>query len=365
MKRVFVSPANYIQGPNILMTEMDEIKALGDKVLLLCDDFVWEIVGKEYVEALKNADIIVKRLEFSGESSLEELEKLSQSSENLDSNLVIGLGGGKTLDSAKGLANHLKTPVVIIPTVASTDAPTSRISVIYTEEGLFEKYFFYPKNPDLVLVDTKVIIQAPVSLLIGGIGDALATWVEIQSVVESQSLNLVGGQPTLTAMAIGEKCEEVIFRDALAAVEANKNKEITPAFENVVEANTLLSGLGFENGGLSLAHALHNSFSVIDAEVNKKSHGEKVAFATLVQLYLEGNFEKLNLFLPLYKKLGLPTSLSDIGLMDLPYETLLGIGKQAMIKSETSQRMSFLVTKEKIAEGILKVAEYNKKFFLN
>ena len=92
----------------------------------------------------------------------------------------------------KLLPNLLKSPVVIAPTIASTDAPVSALSVIYTDEGAFARYIFYSKNPELVLVDSKVISQAPKRLLASGIADGLATWVEAQCGNASQWKNHAG-----------------------------------------------------------------------------------------------------------------------------------------------------------------------------
>lgn len=55
---------------------------------------------------------------------------------------------------------------------------------------------------------------------------------------------------------------------------------MTPALEHIVEANILLSGLGFESGGLASCHAIHNGFTVLE-QTHKYYHGEKVAFGTL------------------------------------------------------------------------------------
>lgn len=74
-----------------------------------------------------------------------------------------------------------KKPVIIVPTIASTDAPCSALSVIYTDEGVFEKYLFLPSSPDMVMVDTDIVSKAPVRLLISGMGDALATYFEARA----------------------------------------------------------------------------------------------------------------------------------------------------------------------------------------
>ena len=126
---------------------------------------------------------------FNGEASDNEINRVVSLAEENGCDLVIGLGGGKTIDSAKAIADLLKSPVVIAPTIASTDAPVSALSVIYTDEGAFARYIFYSKNPELVLVDSKVISQAPKRLLASGIADGLATWVEARAVMPSQWKN--------------------------------------------------------------------------------------------------------------------------------------------------------------------------------
>ena len=51
------------------------------------------------------------------------------------------------------------------------------------------------------------------------------------------------------------------MNDGVAAARDVEVDALTPALERVVEANTLLSGLGFESGGLCIAHAVHNGLT--------------------------------------------------------------------------------------------------------
>lgn len=54
-----------------------------------------------------------------------------------------------------------------------------------------------------------------------------------------------------------------IIADGADACVAVANKIVSPALERIVEANTLLSGLGFESSGLAAAHAIHNGLTMI------------------------------------------------------------------------------------------------------
>lgn len=249
-----------------------------------------------------------------------------------------------------------------MPTAASTDAPTSGLSVVYSEQGAFENYRFYHKNPDLVLVDTKIVAEAPPRFLASGIADAMATWIEARSVIANGGKTMAGGIPTIAGEAIAEKCEAVLFKYGHLAYESVKAKAVTPALEAVVEANTLLSGLGFESGGLAAAHAIHNGFTALEGEIHHLTHGEKVAFGTLVQLALEKrSLEEIERYIAFYISLGLPVTLEDIKLKDASKEDIMKVAEAATIEEETIHA-AFDVTADDVADAIIAADQYAKAF---
>ncbi|MGM0166849.1 glycerol dehydrogenase [Enterococcus sp. AZ135] len=301
MEKIFVSPMTYCQGKDVLRNHLNDILAFGQKGLLVTDSFIFQMIGERLQKDL---------IDQGGKVDVWLVEE-KRSVGNFD--YVIALGGGRAIDLGKGLAFETNSRCIVIPTSATTDAPTSRISVQY-KDGYFEKYNYYPQSPDLVLVDTEILIKSPVQLLIAGIADGLSTSIEARTVRENSGVNTLGAVPTIAAEAIAEKCREVLLEFAEAAVEANKAQEITPAFEAVVEANTLLSGIGFESGGLSIAHALHNAMvSVWGGEI-KGSHGQMIALTTLQQLRIEGREDELAQYRILYTKLELPITYEDLSI---------------------------------------------------
>ena len=266
---------------------------------------------------------------------------------------IVGAGGGKVLDTARAAAAGLGLPVVNCPTVASSDAPCSASSVIYTDEGVFQEYRFYRKNPDLVLVDTEVIAQAPPRLLVAGMGDALATWFEARTCVAGHVKNMRGGGSTNSAAALAELCYRTLLEDGAAALRAVQTKVVTPALERLVEANTLLSGLGFESSGLAAAHAVHNGLTVAPG-THHYLHGEKVAFGLLVQLVMEGAPRAtVEQVLGFSTEVGLPITLAEVGLSELPRDLLTQIARRATAPGETIHNEPFEVTPDMVADAIL------------
>ncbi len=129
-----------------------------------------------------------------------------------------------------------------------------------------KKRSLFPRNPDVVVVDSAIIAKAPARFLIAGIGDALSTWFEARSNVETCSKNYIAsGFPVPAAgLALARACYDVLMRDALAAKYAVERGALTQAVENIIEANTLLSGLGLRDCGVSGGHGIHDGLTALN-----------------------------------------------------------------------------------------------------
>ncbi len=372
MRKAFICPTKYVQGEDELLNLGYFVKTFGESALLIANQEDVERV-REKLEATA-AEFGIKFVEtgFKGQCTRQEVKRLQDLAKENGCACTIGLGGGKAIDTSKCVAEG--EALIIVPTIAATDAPTSHSAVLYTEDGGFDDYAYYKQSPSVVLIDTTVIAKAPTRFLVSGMGDALATYFEARATSRSFS-NVNAGLPcgareglcppakgTNTALALGRLCYETLLSDGNKAKIACDCNLVTPALENIIEANILLSGLGFESGGLAAAHAVYNGLSIID-ETHRYFHGEQVAFGTLVQLVLENSPEsEINEVLDFCLEVGLPVCLSDIGVESISEEVLMQVAEKSCIPEESIHSMPFPISVEAVAASILAADKLGKNY---
>lgn len=366
MRKAFISPARYIQGVNELTNLGYFVSLFGKRALLIAGKEDRLRVKTQLAKTAEVFSITFIESDFSGEVSQREIDRLVKQSLTFNCDCVIGLGGGKAIDAAKCVAMPGK--LIVVPTIVATDAPTSSSAVMYTESGLFDRYIQLQQSPAVVLVDTQIIANAPTRFLVSGMGDALATYFEVRATKQSHSGVLAGRacgaqqeeqptvQGTLAAFALAKVCYETLLAEGYQAKLASDQGVVTPALENIIEANVLLSGLGFENGGLAAAHAIHDGLSLLP-ECQQAMHGEKVTFCLLCQLVLENApTEEHTQILTFATSVGLPICLSDLGITALSEDALQVVAQQACAPEEPMHAMGEPVTIEAVKAAI-KVAD--------
>ena len=353
MAKILIAPSKYVQAPGELRKIASYTKGLGKKALCLITESglkrTKEMLDTSFDES--KADVMYEA--FQGECCKKEIDRISELCKQNKIDVIIGIGGGKTHDTAKAVGYYTDLPVVIVPTIASTDAPCSALSVIYTEEGVFENYLFLKQNPNIVLVDTEIVAKAPTRLLVAGMGDALATYFEARACEASNAGSCAAGTTTMAAQALAELCYETLIEEGYKAKLAADSNSVTKSLEKIVEANTLLSGIGFESGGLAGAHAIHNGLTVLP-ETHAMYHGEKVAFGTLVQLILENApMDEIEEVLEFCVTVGLPVTLRELGVEEVTKEKILEVAKASSVEGETIHNMPFEVTAADVYGAIM------------
>ncbi|WP_454728585.1 glycerol dehydrogenase [Cellulosimicrobium protaetiae] len=359
--RTLISPLRYVQARGALTRLGEFVRPIGTKPLLVADDVVWGIVQDTVAVSFQEQDLPRHRTGFGTYATAAEVDRLAREIDELGADVIVGIGGGSTIDAVKA-AGHLRgIRWVSVPTVASTDAPCSALSVIYTEDGAFEEYRFFPHNPDLVLVDTGLVANAPVKFLVAGVGDALATWIEARAVAEANASTMAGGLPLVTGTALAQLSWDILWENALPAIDAVANHLVTPAVEKVVEANTLLSGLGFESGGLAAAHAIHNGLTAAP-QTHGLTHGQKVNIGSVTQLVLEGApTEEIEEFVRFTTRVGLPNTLTEIGLTADDVHDLTRVAEAATAEGETIHAMPFPVRVPELVDALRSIEGFSRR----
>jgi glycerol dehydrogenase len=347
--KTLIFPQRYVQGPNTLSQIAGHLESIGiGNPLVVAGPSAMGACRQSIEASMQSKSMTCEFLVFGGESSWNEIRKIKEACLSGGHDAVMACGGGKVLDAGRAAAagsavNAGVVPAEIVkgvganvaciqvPTIAATDSPTAKVSVIYTEKGEFETFLIFPTNPAMVFVDTAVIANAPVEYLVHGMGDALATYFEADISQRTAAPTLAGGLCSRTALMVARLAFDTLMEYGVQAKIEVENHIPGPALEAVVEANILLSGLGYENGGLSAAHAIALSYTRIYHLFQKHpSHGQFVAFSTLTQLMMEErNKDFLDKIYGFCKSVGLPTTFEALGMQTVTDQALRMVADDA------------------------------------
>ncbi len=316
LPRVFIAPQRYVQGRGVLDDVGRYLSLVGAaRCGVLASTRGHGAEAGRVAASLKDAGIDVVTATFGGECSIAEIESHVAPLAGADVDCVVAVGGGKSVDTGKAIAWRLGVPVVVVPTLASNDAPCSALSVLYTSEGATQGVEFYPDGPALVVVDTGVVADADERYLVAGMGDALATWYEARVCLDNErGVTPIGARPTLAACALGEVCAHTLYEQGVAAARAVRARRVDAALDAVVEANTLLSGVGFESGGIAAAHGIAQSYPFVARVHARFLHGEMVAMGLLAQLVMDSKPDEARRAAEFFASVGLPIHLGQLAM---------------------------------------------------
>jgi len=350
--KIFISPSKYVQGSGVILDIGKLITPFGERVAVAGGVRGLRETHTGRKNSFRDNGVAQAEYGFGGDSTDMEIGRLADFIIRNNCSVAVACGGGKVIDTVKAAAEDAGAAAVIVPTVASNDSPCSALSVIYNEDGTFSRLRPLKRNPDIVLVDTSIISRSPVRFLVAGMGDALATWFEADACYKSGAVNLPGGTITAACVALARLCYETLIEFGFEAKQACQAQTVNTALERVVEANTLLSGIGFESGGVAVAHALSEGISMIE-EAHTCMHGEAVAFGLLVQLMLESKKnDEIGKVFDFCFNVGLPVTLSDLNIDNNDVAAIRRVAETAAAPGRPTDNMPFKVSPEMMYDAI-------------
>jgi glycerol dehydrogenase len=348
-----VSPGKVIRGAGILSTVAAQVANLGTRPLIVAGNHTLNL-SKEHLKPLFQSQQLHSILVSYGADCCEaSLKALRKAAKEHKADIIIGIGGGKALDTAKLVAHQLTLPVITIPTSGATCAAWTALSNVYSTTGAFLYDVALSRCPDLLILDYNLIQTAPQRTLVAGIGDAIAKWYEA-------SVSSGSSQQTLIIAAVQQAR---ILRDILLQKSASALQSPgTEIWQEVVDATVLLAGVIGGLGGAQCrtvaAHAVHNGLTHISG--HNSIHGEKVAYGILVQLRLEEMIQGNQLaasarqqLLKFYAEIGLPQKLADLGLGNITLGELQTAAEISLEPNSDIHRLPFKVALEQLMAAMV------------
>lgn len=350
------APAQYVNRSGALKEGGKFVSRWGKRALISGGRRALDSVRDEFYPSLDKWGVEREERLFSGDCTDKNMGLVAEKAKGFGADVVVGVGGGKALDTAKGAAGLLGLPVVTVPTIAATCAATTALSVVYDQKGEFLRDQFFPTNPNLVLIDPGVIARAPVKYLRSGIFDALSKWYEGRVVFQGLENPDVF---SLSAITLAELLNDRLWEHAEEAVALAEADSLGGPLSEVIDLNVYLTGVVQSLGQITCrgaaAHAVHNGLTTME-ESHDLLHGLKVGYGIVVQLFLEGKPEKeIEEVVSFLRRLGLEPSLDGLGLPADPAK--LGPAARKAADDTVIKRMPFEVTAEMVEKAMAEVEE--------
>lgn len=357
MENKIVQFPNYTIGENVLKFMGDVLSKYGKRPLIVGGKKALEKTKEKIEKSLMEYDLeVVDFVWYGGECTYKNIDKISALAKKYDADMIVGVGGGKALDTAKGAAEKINIPTFTVPTIAATCAATTPLSIVYTEKGDFDALFQLRKTPIHIFMDSNVIANAPTKYLWAGIGDTFAKYYEVDITTRGKKLS----HSAAMAKQLSRMCVDPLVEYGEKALKDSEEKKSSFELEQIILNNIISTGIvsmlvGEENNG-ALAHGLFYGFTLLEEIEKYHLHGEVVAYGILVMLMMDGQMDELKRLYPFYKKIKLPTSLEEMDIKkDMAY--LKPVLKKA-IEAPDMKKMPYDVTEDRLIHVIHKLEMY-------
>lgn len=359
---VRTGPQEYECSAGVLDALSERVKERGiEKVVIVHGTTSWK-VAQTYLSAFLESEIEIELCAFNGECTYEEVERIAQLAVKVEADAIIGVGGGKLLDTVKYSVDKIQgVHSVLIPTLASNCAPWTPLSVMYSADGVCLGYDFHKEQVGLLLIEPKLVLDSPVNYFIAGVADTLAKWYEsdlILSQPEHQTNAFL-----MMARSAALHCRDNIVQHGQQAVADIQSQNLTPAFIQVVETiisiSGLVGGLGDAYARTTVGHAVHDKLTVFP-ETHDYLHGEKVAYGVLVQLAVENKWSEIDQLFTFYNGLNLPKSLADLKLSGLTADQVEQFAGE-VVQDDAVVKSGYPATQNGLVQAIVELEDYIEK----
>lgn len=347
---------SYSIGMDIYKEVESICSAYGKRIFLLGGETALQRGEGVLKEAIKATRLeIVETAVYGKDCTIANIEKWAEYVSHLKVDMIFGMGGGKALDTAKAVANKLNLPIFTFPTIASTCAATTALSVVYKDDGDFDRFEFFERPAQHSFIELGMIAEAPVKYLRAGMGDTIGKYFECHLASRNDRLE----HSSLLGRTISNNCYFPVIEHGVKAYEDCMHHEVSYELEQVVLANIVTTGmvsvLVVDDYNCAIAHSVYYGLVLLEGFEEKYLHGDVVAYGVLVQLAVDNKLVELEEVRAFMRKLNMPTTLKEMEVVlnrDALEEVL-----EEIVNGPDMLHLPYKVSKEMIYEAMKKVEE--------
>lgn len=290
-------------------------KIYGRKILLIGGKKALEAACPRLHEVLCDTDFeIVDAILYGHDCTYKEIDRIVEYAKTLNVDMIFGMGGGKALDTAKGVACKMELPVFTFPTIAATCAGTTALSVVYREDGSFHEFFFFDRPANHCFIDLTVIANAPDEYLQAGMGDTIGKFFECHFAARGDKL----AHPSALGREISNMCYAPLYEHGVQALKDCRENRCTEDLKEAVLANIVSTGLVslmvLDDYNCAIAHSVYYGLVLVPGYEEDNLHGNGVAYGVLVQLAVDGDLDEARKLKEFLQKLEIRTTLKEMNI---------------------------------------------------
>lgn len=328
MKDYSIYLPSYSIGPNVYHNIPNICSPYGTNIIAIGGKKAIAAAKESLLEAISNSKLTITDFIIYGtEATYENVERLMNMESVRQADMIFAIGGGKALDTCKCLSIKLQKPFFTFPTIASTCAACTTVSIMYRTDGTFLEPFFFATPSVHSFINTSIIAKAPTKYLWAGMGDTYAKHYECTVSTRGEILehfNALG-------VSMSRMCVDPILRYGKKALSDNSNGITSYELEQTVLAiivttaivSILITTEHTVDYNSGLAHAIFYALTSFPIIEERHLHGEVVGFGALLLLLVDQQKEEFEKLYHFNQSIGLPTKLSDIEITAEEFEAIL------------------------------------------
>ena len=317
-------PKRVVIGNNILDTlgaHLRELFGQGLQVLVVTGPHVANILYPRIRQVLEDSGFSVSHI-IAATSKVEEAERVADEAAKDRVDIVLGLGGGKSIDLAKYAAAKSGKEMVSVPTAPSHDGITSPFVSL---KGFERPYSKPAKPPKLIFLDIGVLASSPPRLVAAGFGDLIGKYTAVLDWRLAHKLRGEYYGAYAASLALMSAKHVSAYAREIGLMKAEGVRALVEA---LVSSGIAMCIAGSSRPASGSEHLFAHALEMVSR--NPPLHGEAVGVGTIMMSYLHGkNWRAVRRLL---LAAGAPVNAKQLGVSD--DEVVEALTRAASIRPE-------------------------------